>query len=47
MDPATAVGTFDFALPSLGADMDAGKVLEWCVDIGDTGIELQEASVDQ
>jgi pyruvate dehydrogenase E2 component (dihydrolipoamide acetyltransferase) len=29
-------GTFDFALPSLGADMDTGKVIEWCVEIGDT-----------
>lgn len=29
-------GSFDFVLPSLGADMDSGKVIEWCVEIGDT-----------
>lgn len=26
----------DFTLPALGADMDAGSVLEWCVAPGDT-----------
>ena len=30
------VATFDYALPSLGADMDAGRVVEWRVGIGDT-----------
>lgn len=25
----------DFTMPSLGADMDAGSVLEWCVAPGD------------
>jgi pyruvate dehydrogenase E2 component (dihydrolipoamide acetyltransferase) len=33
VDPAT--GTFDFVLPSLGADMDSGRVVEWRVEIGD------------
>jgi len=28
--------TFDYVLPSLGADMDEGRVLEWRVDVGDT-----------
>lgn len=28
-------GTFDFVLPSLGADMDSGRVVEWRVEIGD------------
>jgi pyruvate dehydrogenase E2 component (dihydrolipoamide acetyltransferase) len=27
--------TFDYALPSLGADMDVGRVVEWRVGIGD------------
>ena len=27
---------FDYVLPSLGADMDEGRVLEWRVDVGDT-----------
>ncbi len=27
---------FDYLLPSLGADMDEGRVLEWRVDVGDT-----------
>lgn len=31
-----AVGTFDYLLPSLGADMDEGRVIEWRVAIGDT-----------
>mgnify|MGYP001812229929 FL=1 len=30
------VATFDYPLPSLGADMDAGRVVEWRVGIGDT-----------
>ena len=30
------VATFDYALPSLGADMDVGRVVEWRVAIGDT-----------
>jgi pyruvate dehydrogenase E2 component (dihydrolipoamide acetyltransferase) len=30
------VATFDYALPSLGADMDVGRVVEWRVGIGDT-----------
>jgi pyruvate dehydrogenase E2 component (dihydrolipoamide acetyltransferase) len=34
--PETAVGTFDYVLPSLGADMDEGRVIEWRVAIGDT-----------
>ena len=25
----------DFCMPSLGSDMDAGKVTEWCVKVGD------------
>jgi pyruvate dehydrogenase E2 component (dihydrolipoamide acetyltransferase) len=29
------VATFDYVLPSLGADMDAGRVVEWRVSIGD------------
>ena len=31
-----AVGSFDYLLPSLGADMDEGRVVEWRVAIGDT-----------
>jgi pyruvate dehydrogenase E2 component (dihydrolipoamide acetyltransferase) len=31
-----AVGTFDYLLPSLGADMDEGRVIEWRVAVGDT-----------
>ena len=34
--PDAAVGTFDYLLPSLGADMDEGRVIEWRVAIGDT-----------
>ena len=34
--PEAAVGTFDYLLPSLGADMDEGRVIEWRVAIGDT-----------
>ncbi|HYN31956.1 MAG TPA: dihydrolipoamide acetyltransferase family protein [Ilumatobacteraceae bacterium] len=30
-----AVGSFDYLLPSLGADMDEGRVVEWRVAIGD------------
>jgi pyruvate dehydrogenase E2 component (dihydrolipoamide acetyltransferase) len=29
-------GTFDYAMPSLGADMDEGRVIEWRVAPGDT-----------
>ena len=29
-------GTFDYAMPSLGADMDEGRVIEWRVTPGDT-----------
>ncbi len=36
MGTDTHDGSFDFALPSLGADMDVGKVIEWRVEIGDT-----------
>jgi pyruvate dehydrogenase E2 component (dihydrolipoamide acetyltransferase) len=36
-DTATpGVGTFDYLLPSLGADMDEGRVIEWRVAVGDT-----------
>ncbi len=28
--------TFDYAMPSLGADMDEGRVIEWRVALGDT-----------
>ena len=28
--------TFDYAMPSLGADMDEGRVIEWRSAIGDT-----------
>lgn len=31
-----AVDSFDYLLPSLGADMDEGRVVEWRVAIGDT-----------
>ena len=34
--PDAAVGGFDYVLPSLGADMDEGRVVEWRVAIGDT-----------
>jgi pyruvate dehydrogenase E2 component (dihydrolipoamide acetyltransferase) len=27
---------FDYLLPSLGADMDVGRIVEWRVDVGDT-----------
>jgi pyruvate dehydrogenase E2 component (dihydrolipoamide acetyltransferase) len=33
---SAAVGSFDYLLPSLGADMDEGRVVEWRVAIGDT-----------
>jgi pyruvate dehydrogenase E2 component (dihydrolipoamide acetyltransferase) len=29
-------GTFEYAMPSLGADMDEGRVIEWRVAPGDT-----------
>jgi len=29
------VATFDYALPSLGADMDVGRIVEWRVAVGD------------
>ncbi len=32
----TEPSTFDYRLPSLGADMDEGRVLEWRVSVGDT-----------
>ena len=28
--------TFEYALPSLGADMEAGRVVEWRMAVGDT-----------
>jgi pyruvate dehydrogenase E2 component (dihydrolipoamide acetyltransferase) len=31
----TTATSFDYMLPSLGADMDAGRVVEWRVEIGD------------
>lgn len=31
----TETSTFDYRLPSLGADMDAGRVVEWRVAVGD------------
>jgi pyruvate dehydrogenase E2 component (dihydrolipoamide acetyltransferase) len=34
MDTA-APSTYDYELPSLGADMDAGRVVEWIVSVGD------------
>jgi len=34
--PETDATTFDYAMPSLGADMDDGRVLEWHVAPGDT-----------
>ena len=46
MGTDTQDGSFDFALPSLGADMDTGKVLEWCVEIGDT-VERGDILADQ
>ena len=30
------VATFDYALPSLGADMDVGRVVDWRVAVGDS-----------
>ena len=30
-----AAETFDFTMPSLGADMDEGKLIEWLVKPGD------------
>jgi pyruvate dehydrogenase E2 component (dihydrolipoamide acetyltransferase) len=35
-DDATADLMFDFAMPSLGADMDEGQIVEWQVAVGDT-----------
>ena len=38
IDPASdgaSPSTFEYLLPSLGADMDAGRVVEWRVAIGD------------
>ncbi len=32
----TDAGSFDYAMPSLGADMDEGRVIEWRVAPGDT-----------
>jgi pyruvate dehydrogenase E2 component (dihydrolipoamide acetyltransferase) len=32
----SAADTFDYAMPSLGADMDEGRVIEWRVAPGDT-----------
>ena len=32
----TDSATFDYAMPSLGADMDEGRVIEWRVAPGDT-----------
>jgi pyruvate dehydrogenase E2 component (dihydrolipoamide acetyltransferase) len=29
-------GGFEYAMPSLGADMDEGRVIEWRVEPGDT-----------
>jgi pyruvate dehydrogenase E2 component (dihydrolipoyllysine-residue acetyltransferase) len=34
--PGDTDTAFDYLLPSLGADMDEGRVLEWRVDVGDT-----------
>ncbi len=34
--PVGGAGTFEYALPSLGADMDAGRVVEWRMAVGDT-----------
>ena len=31
-----SVETFEYAMPSLGADMDEGRVIEWRVAVGDT-----------
>ncbi len=33
---ATSAGSYVFELPSLGADMETGTVLQWYVDVGDT-----------
>lgn len=35
-EPETGAATFDYAMPSLGADMDEGRVIEWRVEPGDT-----------
>jgi pyruvate dehydrogenase E2 component (dihydrolipoamide acetyltransferase) len=32
----TSTSRFDYAMPSLGADMDEGRVVEWRVAVGDT-----------
>ena len=32
---AAATASFDYAMPSLGADMDEGSVVEWLVEVGD------------
>lgn len=32
---ATTASTFDYELPSLGADMDVGRVVDWTVQVGD------------
>ena len=32
---ASSVATLDYAMPSLGADMDEGSVIEWLVGVGD------------
>ncbi len=34
--PGDSTTTFDYAMPSLGADMDEGSVIEWRVGVGDT-----------
>ncbi len=34
--PDLAASSFDYVLPSLGADMDEGRVVEWRVGVGDT-----------
>ncbi len=35
LDAGSPAGTVEFAMPSLGADMDAGTILEWRVGPGD------------
>jgi pyruvate dehydrogenase E2 component (dihydrolipoamide acetyltransferase) len=35
-EPEPGAATFDYAMPSLGADMDEGRVIEWRVAPGDT-----------
>ena len=35
-DAAPALAGYDYLLPSLGADMDEGRVVEWRVAVGDT-----------